>query len=188
VFTNGSRVNWERHGSAIANIYIQLTRYKAMIQSRTCIDRRRVSLKSLWQSRGPRETWHYRLFQLSRESVRPFFFIFLWLYVLVMGAVCFFFIFSPLFCFCFPSLDMLTQLLFSFPLFLFPFFFKIYTTRGVSQLMIWSRPKYLFYLFFGVRAKPPDSLWEPQRDWQIVTSGSFLRFQDWAQKGSANDI
>ena len=64
-------------------------------------------------------------FNFHEESVRPFFFIFPWLYVhfLVMGAVCFF-IFSPLFYFCFPSLDMLTQLLFSFPLFLFPFFLK----------------------------------------------------------------
>jgi hypothetical protein len=183
VFTNGSRVNWERHGSAIANIYIQLTRYKAMIQSRTCIDRRRVSLKSLWQSRGPRETWHYRLFQLSRESVRPFFFMSWW------WAQYVFFLFFP-HCSTFVS-PLSTCSLNCYSLFLcfyFLFFLKSIPLGG--SLSWWYGHDQSTFSTSSLAYGQNHLIHyrEPQRDWQIVTSGSFLRFQDWAQKGSANDI
>lgn len=182
MFTNGSRVNWERHGSAIANIYIQLTRYKAMIQSRTCIDRRRVSLKSLWQSRGPRETWHYRLFQLSRESVRPFFFMSWW------WAQYVFFFFFPIVLLLFPLSRHAHSIAILFSFVFISFFFKSIPLGG--SLSWWYGHDQSTFSTSSLAYGQNHLIHyrEPQRDWQIVTSGSFLRFQDWAQKGSANDI
>lgn len=131
MFTNGSRVNSERHGT-LANI--QLTRYKVMIQSRTSIDRLGLhEVVALFVKPDTIDCFNFHesqldlVFFISHDCICRF----------LYGGRSFFIFLLLLFphCSTFLPPEMLTQLLSSFFCFYFFWIYTITVLGGPAQLL-----------------------------------------------------